>query len=209
VKKLTISRAFRKRRHHRLKWRRRSRVLILDLLGREETPERVAAAIGLGVGIGFTPFIGLHLLLSLALAWLFRLNKLDTVLGTLTGQVPTWTPVFPVGYRLGRAILGYSRHTVPPLNWDAIFHSRITWVLHPMETAHQLFGRHALGPRLASLFVGTTILAILIGVAAYAAALTLLRLYHRRHPRVAVRAAHRRRQTGDAGESDSKASQPP
>jgi uncharacterized protein (DUF2062 family) len=96
----TISRAFRRRRHHRLKWRRRYRVLILDLLGREEPPERVAAAIGLGVGIGFSPFIGLHLLLALMLAWVFRLNKIDTVLGTLSGQVPTWTPVFPLGSRL-------------------------------------------------------------------------------------------------------------
>src|SRR5215467_14486260 len=88
--KLTDSRAFRKRRH-RLKWRRRSRVMLLELLGREETPERVATAIGLGVGIGFSPFIGLHLLLALGLAWLLRLNKIDTVLGTLSGQVPTWT----------------------------------------------------------------------------------------------------------------------
>jgi uncharacterized protein len=204
----TISRAFRRRRHHRLKWRRRSRVLMLDLLGREETPERVAAAIGLGVGIGFSPFIGLHLLLALGLAWLFRLNKIDTVLGTLSGQVPTWTPVFPLGYRLGRAILGYDRYTVPRLNWDAILHSHITWIFHPLQTAHELFGRHALGPRLASFFVGTTILAAMIGIAAYGFALAILRLYHRRHPQIALRAAHRRRQSCElnARSSETKAS---
>lgn len=203
---LTTSRAFRRRRHHRLKWRRRLRVLMLDLLGREETPERVAAAIGLGVGIGFTPFVGLHLLLALGLAWLLRLNKIDTVLGTLCGQVPTWTPIFPIGYRLGRAILGYDRYTVPRLNWGAIAQSHITWIFHPMQTVHQLFGRHSLGPRLASFIVGSTILAVVIGMTAGAGALALLRLYHRRHPRVAIRAAHRRRQSHGARGSQPKAS---
>jgi len=209
MKPLTISRAFRRRRHHRFKWRRRFRVLILDLLGREEAPERVAAAIGLGVAIGFSPFIGFHLLLALGLAWVFHLNKIDTVLGTLSGQVPTWTPVFPVGYRLGRAILGYDHYTVPRLNWDAILHSHITWVFHPLQTAHQLFGRHSLGPRLASFVVGTTILGALIGVAAYGVALMVLRLYHRRHPRVAIRAAHRRRQSCESTESESNVSRRP
>jgi uncharacterized protein (DUF2062 family) len=189
--KLTDSRAFRKRRH-RFKWRRRSRVILLDLLGREETPERVAAAIGLGVGIGFSPFIGLHLALALLLAWLFHLNKIDTVLGTLAGQIPTWTPVFPLGYRVGRALLGYDRYTVRRLNWDAIFHSHFTWIFHPVETVHRLFGWHAIGPRVASFLVGTTFVATLLGLAAYAIALALLRLYHRRHPRVAIRAARRR-----------------
>jgi hypothetical protein len=40
--------------------------------------------------------------------------------------------------------------------------------------------------------VGTTILAILLGLAAYAIVLWLLQLYHRRHPRVAIRAASKR-----------------
>jgi len=199
--KLTDSRAFRKRRH-RLKWRRRSRVMLLELLGREETPERVATAIGLGVGIGFSPFIGLHLAIALVLAWLFRLNKIDTVLGTLCGQIPTWTPVFPLGYRVGRAILGYDRYTVRRLNWDAIFHSHITWIFHPAETAHKVFGWHAVGPRVASFFVGTTVVAAFLGLVAYLVALMLLRLYHRRHPRVAIRAAQRRREPRETTASE-------
>jgi uncharacterized protein len=192
VKRFVTSRAFRPRKHHRWKLRRRWKILLLDLLGREETPERVAAAIGLGVGIGFSPFIGFHLFLALGLALLFRLNKIDTVLGTFCGNAPTWTPIFPIGYRLGRFLLGYSNHKVPRLNWGAIFHSDPTWVFHPIQTAHQVFGRHAFAPRMLSFLVGTTILAILLGFVAYALTLALLRLYHRRHPRVAIRAAHRR-----------------
>jgi uncharacterized protein (DUF2062 family) len=185
------SRAFRPRKQHRWKWRRRWKILLLDLLGREEPPERVAAAIGLGVAIGFTPFIGFHLFLALGLALLFRLNKIDTVLGTFCGNVPTWTPIFPIGYRLGRLLLGFDSHAVPRLNWG-ILHSDPTWIFHPIETAHHVFGRHAFAPRLLSFLLGTTILAVLLGFIAYGLTLSLLRLYHRRHPRVAIRAAHRR-----------------
>jgi uncharacterized protein (DUF2062 family) len=191
--KLHATRAFRKRKLHPLTWRRRWRVLVLDLLGREESPERVAAAIGLGIGIGFSPFIGLHFTLALALAFLLRLNKLDAVLGTLAGNVPTWGVVFPVGFRLGRAILRYDRRLVPRMNLQPLLHSDFTWIFHPIETLHLVFGHHALGPRLLSFVVGTTILAVAIGFAAALIARAILLLYHRRHPRVAIRAAHRRR----------------
>jgi uncharacterized protein (DUF2062 family) len=197
VSKLFTTRAFRRRKLHRWKWRRRWKILLLDLLGREEPPDRVAAAIGLGVAIGFSPFIGLHLVIALGLAFLLRLNKIDTVIGTFCGNVPTWTPVFPIGYRLGRAILGYDRRTVPRINWEAVLHGHITWIFHPMEALHHVFGRHAFVPRLLSFLVGTTVLAILLGLVAYAVALSVLRLYHRRHPRIAIRAATRRATSSD------------
>jgi uncharacterized protein (DUF2062 family) len=190
--KLMTTRAFRRRKLHKLTWRRRWRVLVLDLLGREESPERVAAAIGLGVAIGFSPFVGLHLVLALALAFLLKLNKLDAVLGTLVGNVPTWGVVFPFGYRLGRAVLRYDRHTVPRLNLGPLLHSDFTWIFHPAQTLHVVFGHHALGPRLLSFVVGTSLLAIALGLAATFLARAILRLYHRRHPRVAIRAANRR-----------------
>lgn len=193
--KLHTSRAFRRRKVHRLKWRRRWKILVLDLLGRAESPERVAAAIGVGVAIGFSPFIGLHFVLALAVAFLFRLNKLDAVLGTLAGNVPTWSVVYPIGYRLGRAILHYNRRTVPKLNLERLFHSDITWIFHPIDTMHMVFGPRAFGPRFLSFVVGTSILGVLLGFAAAFVTLELLRLYHRRHPRVAIR-AHRRRTGG-------------
>ena len=39
------------------------------------TPVRQALAIGLGLYIGASPFLGFHLALSLALGWLFKLNR--------------------------------------------------------------------------------------------------------------------------------------
>lgn len=205
--KLLTTRAFRRRKVHRWRLRRRWRVLVLDLLGREESPERVAAAIGLGVAIGFSPFVGLHFALALALALIFRLNKLDAILGTLAGNVPTWGVVFPLGFRLGRTILRYDRRIVPRLNLEPLLHSDFTWIFHPVQTIHVVFGHRALWPRLLSFVVGTSILAIGIGVISALVARTILRAYHRRHPRVAIRAANRRRAASEKGDADREESE--
>lgn len=184
--KFHVPRAFRRRRFHRLKLRRRWKVLVLDLLGREESPERVAAAIALGIGIGFSPFIGFHIWLALGLAFLLRLNKIDAALGQFVGNPWTLPAVYALGYRLGRALLHYDRRSVPRLAWDRLLHSDF-W---------RAFRGPAFAPRLLSFLVGTMVLATLIGIAAYVLFLAILRLYHRRHPRVAIRAARRRTTEG-------------
>jgi uncharacterized protein len=176
-----ISRAFRRRRKHPLKLSRRWKVLLLDLLGREEPPERVAAALALGIGVGFSPFMGVHFLIAIGLAFLFRVNRFDALLGSLAGNPWTLPPVYAAGYTLGRQLLHYDRRKVPDLPWDRLLH-RDFW--------HSFSG--AAHPRLLSFLVGTSVLAILIGLSAYVILRTLLRLYHRRHPRVAQRAARLR-----------------
>ena len=169
-------------RKRRLSLRRRGLKLLLDLLGRQESPERVAAALSLGVGIGLSPFIGFHLIMAIALASLFRLSRIDTVLGSLVGNPWTLPPFFALGYRVGRAILGYGTGRVPPLHWQRILHEDF-WVT---------FRGPGFGPRLASFLVGTTLLAVLIALAFNWVLLIALRIWHRRHPRVAARAARRR-----------------
>ena len=180
--KLHLSRAFRRRKLHPLTWRRRWRVLVLDLLGREESPERVAAAIALGIGIGFSPFIGFHIWLALGLAFLLRLNKIDAALGQFVGNPWTLPAVYALGYRLGRRLLHYDRRSAPRLAWDRLLHSDF-W---------KAFEGPAFAPRLLSFLVGTMVIAIAIGLAAYVLFLAILRRYHHRHPRVAIRAARRR-----------------
>jgi uncharacterized protein (DUF2062 family) len=184
--------AFKKRLRHPLSWGRRRKILLLELLGREEPLERVAAAVALGIGIGFSPFVGFHLVIALALATLLRLNRIDAVLGTFAGNPWTFPPVFALAYRLGRALLHHDPHRVPPMNWGALLHSGFGWIFHPLHTAREIFGPRAFVPRLNAFLLGTCVLAILIGSAAYFATLAALQLYHRRHPRVAARARRRR-----------------
>ena len=166
----------------RISLRRRALKLLLDLMGRQESPERVAAALALGVGIGLSPFIGFHFLMAIVLASIFRLSRLDTVLGSLIGNPWTLPPFFAVGYRVGRALLGLDTTRVPPLQWERILHQDF-WIA---------FRGPGFRPRLMSFLVGTTLLAVVLAFVAYWILLGALRLYHRRYPRVAARAARRR-----------------
>jgi hypothetical protein len=163
-------------------FKRRWVQLVVELMGRAEAPDRVAAAVALGVGVGLSPFIGFHFILAVVLAFAFRLNKFDTVLGSFAGNPWTLPPVYAVGYRLGRAVLGYPPARVPPLQWQRILHHDF-WVS---------FRGPGLSPRLASFLVGTTLLAAAAGFGTYLAGRGALKLYHRRHPRIAARAARRR-----------------
>jgi uncharacterized protein (DUF2062 family) len=169
-------------RRYRRSLKRRSLKILLDLMGREQTPERVAAAVALGVGVGLSPFIGFHFILAIVLAFAFRLNKLDTVLGSLVGNPWTLPPFFAASYRVGRALLGYSSTRVAPLHWQRILHEDF-WIA---------FRGPGFGPRLAAFLVGTTLLAVATALVTYVVLRGMLRAYHRRHPRIAERAARRR-----------------
>ena len=125
-------------------WRRRWRVLLLDWLGREEPPERVAAAIALGVGVGFSPFLGFHFLLALG-ARLPLPPEPDRRRARTVRRQPVDPPA-----RLRRRLPARPRRSsatapasVPRLNWDALSRATSTWILHPIETVRAVFGATA------------------------------------------------------------------
>ena len=66
----------------------------------------VAVAAPLMIGIGLSPLMGLHTVLALVLALLFRLNKVDVLLGTLIINPWTLTLFFPAAVYLGKRITG-------------------------------------------------------------------------------------------------------
>lgn len=50
------------------------------------TPQKIANGFATGVAMSFTPFVGFHLLLSLAVARLARQNGIAAALGTYSGK---------------------------------------------------------------------------------------------------------------------------
>lgn len=51
------------------------------LLHINDTPERTAAAFTLGIFVGFSPLLGFHTILGVALAFVFNLNRVAVLLG--------------------------------------------------------------------------------------------------------------------------------
>ncbi|MGV3708140.1 MAG: DUF2062 domain-containing protein [Gemmatimonas sp.] len=52
------------------------------LMAEGTSPVRLGVAVGIGVFFACTPFYGFQLWLALAVAWIFRLNKVAVVIGT-------------------------------------------------------------------------------------------------------------------------------
>jgi uncharacterized protein (DUF2062 family) len=105
---------------------RRFRNRFLHMLGRDDPPDTVAASFAIGVAISFTPLIGFHWIIALALAFLLRLNKVDVILGTLVVNPLTLGPASFVAYRLGRILLKARNEAIAELPWSSLF-SRSFW----------------------------------------------------------------------------------
>jgi len=80
--------------------------LAKKLLHIEDSPERTALAYSIGVFLGFSPFLGLHTLSGVAIAFLFNLNRVAVLLGVWS-NTPWWiVPYYTVATWIGMEALG-------------------------------------------------------------------------------------------------------
>jgi len=70
----------------------------------------IAAGLACGAAISFTPLIGLHLALSMAVAWLIRANIVAAAIGTLVGNPWTFPLIWLATYETGVMLLGADSH---------------------------------------------------------------------------------------------------
>jgi uncharacterized protein len=152
-----------------LSWRR-FRERATAVLHLDEEPSRLAAGMAVGVFIGLTPLYGLHTLLALLAAFVFRLNKVATITGAWI-NLPWFAPfVYSFCLRLGDAVLtgdwsGFSPARVGELAGAAGAYLRAS----PRETAGNLWQMvwNMLFVASTPLLVGTTIVGTVLAVAAY------------------------------------------
>ena len=83
-------------------WKQRAR----QILALDAHPGHIAAAFAVGVFISFTPFFGLHTPLAIAIAFVFRLNKVAAITGAWVNTPLTVGPVLVASYELGRFLRG-------------------------------------------------------------------------------------------------------
>ena len=136
----------------------------MDMLGRDDPPEVVAASFALGVTISFTPLIGFHWIVALALAVVLRLNKVDVILGTLVVNPLTIGPIAAVALPIGRLVFRAEREALSHLPWK--------------EFLNASFWAHA-GPRMRVIGLqwaaGMLVLSLLAGSLTYVVLVNLIR----------------------------------
>jgi uncharacterized protein len=150
--------------------------LVKKLLHIEDTPERTALAYSIGIFLGFSPFLGFHTLMGVAIAFLFGLNRVALLLGVWT-NAPWWiVPYYVLATWLGTQVMRFRINTtalkeILQLGMKKEFISLDFW--------DRVASQQGL---LLSFLVGSLILAAFFALAAYPLALRWIKFYrsHRR-----------------------------
>ena len=140
-----------------------------QLLHIEDTPERTAAAFAIGVFFGFSPLLGLHTVLAIAVAFLFNLNRVAAVLGVYSNLPWIIAPYYVIATMVGSQITG---HRIP-----RGFRNTLRG-LFELSMFQQDFWKHLfvdLKPLAVPYAVGSTIGALLLAAAAYQLALAFVK----------------------------------
>jgi uncharacterized protein (DUF2062 family) len=155
------------------------------LLHIEDTPERTAAAYALGVFFGFSPFLGLHTLLGIALAFLLNLNRVAVLIGVYSNLPWIIVAYYTFTTMLGAAI---TRTRLPPG-----FRQRLVDLFELSFTDGTFWQRVSslLSPLLWPYAVGSLIGAAVLAAIAYPIALAFVRsqrkihhlIHHQKHTR--------------------------
>ena len=115
------------------------------ILSLDAHPGHISAGFAVGVLISFTPFFGLHTPLAIALAFIFRLNKLTCITGAWVNTPLTIVPILIASYNLGSFLQGKQAKeiTFNSLDW------------------------HSLQPYAKSILLGSSIIGFFAAVASY------------------------------------------
>jgi uncharacterized protein (DUF2062 family) len=147
-----------------------------SLLHLHDTPRRTAAALALGVGVAFSPFVGFHAALGVVLAFVFNLNRVAVVAGTLVNVPWLMGPYYAAATALGAWITGAS---VPP---HFLAELEAVWHLSGWRERMTALGE-LLRPLVLPFALGSSLAAVALGVTVYRLTLTILLARQRqRHP---------------------------
>jgi uncharacterized protein (DUF2062 family) len=150
---------------------------IESLLHTHDTPERTAFALGLGVAIGFSPFIGLHLPMGVLLAFVFNLNRV-AVIGGVCSNLP-WFMAFY--YAATTAFGTWLLRTPIPERLMGSLHE--AWKIQQWEARIDALAV-ILQPLLWPFILGSMIGCLALGLAAYYLALPVLNAVRRHREQV-------------------------
>ncbi len=85
----------------RIGFRRMGRYYKLRLQRIPGTPHRLAVGFAWGAALSMTPFVGLHALLAIVLAWVMRGSWVTALIGTLVGNPWTFPLIWVGTYKVG------------------------------------------------------------------------------------------------------------
>ena len=177
----------------RVSWRRSTLYFAKRILRLSATPYAIAAGCAIGTFASFTPFVGLHFAIAIALAWLVRGNFIAALIGTAVGNPLTFPLIWASTYQLGHAILrGEQAVQLPPFDRLFSLEFSIDALWRSIQTLWRLI--QTLWPMIKTMSVGSLPLGFLAGLVIYVIVYKSVAAYqtNRRKRLIRRRVAHRR-----------------
>lgn len=103
---------------------------IRSLFTLKDTPQRLALAFAVGVFIAFSPVIGLHTLMAVAIIWVFRMNTVVLFTGALINNPWTIVPLYAFCLWFGIHLTG-SDISTPDIPWGSVGMAELFQMLMP------------------------------------------------------------------------------
>jgi uncharacterized protein (DUF2062 family) len=128
------------------------------ILSLDAHPGHISTAFAVGVFVSFTPFFGIHTPMAIALAFIFRLNKVACITGAWLNTPLTIVPVLLASYNLGRFLRGKPGKELSFTNLD--------W--------------HTLQPYAKSILLGSSIIGFIAAGASYFICYWLVTFFRRK-----------------------------
>lgn len=157
---------------------RLERFFVYRVLSLDDTPHRIALGVAIGVFVAWTPSIPAQMVSVLALSWLLRANKLVGLPFVWISNPVTIIPIYGPNLLLGQWILGK-----PVGNFNALYDA-MHFETGLIDTTQLWWS--AIRPILIELWVGSLIVATVLGVLTYFAMYRVIvvwrRRRHRKHP---------------------------
>lgn len=124
----------------------------------------MALSFSIGVFIGMSPLLGIHTILGLTVATLFRLNKFVTIVGVYLTNPWTIVPIYTFSTYVGAKLLGIKK-IMPNIDWHNLSLTKIVSELSDLVIPF---------------LVGTTFVAILSGLLSYIIIYHVIKKTHQR-----------------------------
>jgi hypothetical protein len=102
-------------------------------------PEKLARSFALGSFMGVSPLIGMQILISVILSWIFHLHKGAAIAGVINTNWTKGLYLYPLNYKIGAFLLGIKT----TINFDSVFSGNLFSTL--MQNGPGLFFSLLLG----------------------------------------------------------------
>lgn len=163
------------------------RYLEYKILHIEDSPRKISLGVALGLFIGWTPLIGLHIFMAIALSVLLKANKFAALVSIWVSNVFTFAIIYYPAYVVGRVVCGI--FVIHGNQNEEQISKQFNALFHPSSMMTGLFTKEywgrfwtltkSIGPEL---WIGCTIVGLAVAIGGYLICYYMIKNHRTKNP---------------------------